>query len=131
MSAAWEYRQYDVVVWGATGYTGQICANYLADTYGCASDKLSWAIAGRNEEKLAYVKDSLGSRFQGLDVLIGDGGDEETLDLITRRTKAVITTAGPYSKYGNALVDSCVRNGTHYCDLTGETGWVKSNIEKQ
>lgn len=114
-------RTFDVVVYGATGFTGKLVAEYLASDRSTtpAPADLRWAIAGRNEAKLEAVRQDLG--LPTLPILVADSQDGAALDAITSQTRALITTVGPFYVYGQEVVASCVRNGTHYCDLTGET----------
>ena len=116
-------RKYEIIVYGATGFTGQICCKYLRDNY----KDLVWAMAGRNEEKLAQVKSDFNLEC---DVVIADGGDLESLRSLASQTKVVLSTAGPFARYGSLLVQACVENGTHYTDITGENHWVKGLIDK-
>jgi short subunit dehydrogenase-like uncharacterized protein len=124
-------REYEIVLWGATGFAGRLVAEYFADRYG-ASD-LDWAIAGRNREKLRALRDDLAAidpDCEALDVLVGDALDRESLDAIAERTSVVCATVGPYAKYGSNVVDACVENGTHYCDLSGEVPWMRRVIDE-
>ena len=116
-------RTYEIIVYGATGFTGQICCKYLRDNY----KDLVWAMAGRNEEKLAQVKSDFNLEC---DVVVADGGDLESLRSLASLTKVVLSTAGPFARYGSLLVQACVENGTHYTDITGENHWVKGLIDK-
>ena len=116
-------RKYEIIVYGATGFTGQICCKYLRDNY----KDLVWAMAGRNEEKLAQVKSDFNLEC---DVVVADGGDLESLKSLASQTKVVLSTAGPFARYGSLLVQACVENGTHYTDITGENHWVKGLIDK-
>ena len=116
-------RKYEIIVYGATGFTGQICCKYLRDNY----KDLVWAMAGRNEEKLAQVKSDFNLEC---DIVVADGGDLESLRSLTSQTKVVLSTAGPFARYGSLLVQACVENGTHYTDITGENHWVKGLIDK-
>jgi short subunit dehydrogenase-like uncharacterized protein len=111
-------RDYDVVIFGASGFTGRLVAEHVARS----ADKPRWAIAGRNKEKLEGL---------GFDVpiLVGDAHDRRSLDAIAQRTKVVCTTAGPYAKYGSELLAACADAGTHYCDLTGEIQWLRRMID--
>ena len=127
-----ENREFEIVVWGASGFTGRLTAEVLIGQYG-ASNELRWAMAGRNREKLEKVRDEL-TRKAGVDansipILVGDGDDEEFLDELTRRSSVICTTVGPYAKYGSKLVEACAKNGTSYCDLTGEVHWMQRMIE--
>jgi short subunit dehydrogenase-like uncharacterized protein len=118
-------REFDVVVLGATGFTGQLVAQYLAETYGVGGD-LNWAIAGRNRAKLEQVRrDCLPAPEQDkLPLLLADSGDEDSLHALVNNTRVVCTTVGPYARYGTPLVAACANAGTHYCDLTGEVQWM-------
>ena len=125
-------RAYDVVVWGATGFTGRLVAEYLAEHYGVGKS-VKWAIAGRSGEKLAQVRDGLAAidpAARDLPLLVGDGRDRASLDPIVRSTRVVATTVGPYAIHGHELAASCAENGTDSCDLTGEPQFVVSTIER-
>lgn len=115
--------RYDVVVWGATGFTGALVAETLAR---CADPGLTWAIAGRNADKLA----ALARRVGNPPVLLGDAADQAQMRALARQAKVVCTTVGPYAQYGEPLVDACVEEGTHYCDLTGEPQFVRRMIDR-
>ncbi|MFT4517980.1 MAG: short subunit dehydrogenase-like uncharacterized protein [Halioglobus sp.] len=123
-------RTYDVVVWGATGFTGQLVVQYLADTYG-VGDTLNWAIAGRNQSKLEEVrKKALPDSLRGrVDIIIADSEDDASLAALASQTKVLCSTVGPYAKYGTSVVAACVDAGTDYCDLTGEVQWMARIIE--
>jgi short subunit dehydrogenase-like uncharacterized protein len=125
-------REFEIVVWGASGFTGKLTAEALLRQYG-VSDGLRWAIAGRNREKLEKVRAELtretGRDASSIPILVGDGDDAKFLDEMTRRCSVVCTTVGPYAKYGSKLVEACVNNGTNYCDLTGEVHWMQQMIE--
>jgi short subunit dehydrogenase-like uncharacterized protein len=110
-------REFDIVMFGATGFTGRLVAEYLK-----SRSPARWAIAGRNKEKL----EALGF---GVPILVADAHDRASLDDVARRTKVVCTTVGPYSKYGSDLVGACATAGTHYCDLTGEVHWMREMID--
>ncbi|MBW2510323.1 MAG: saccharopine dehydrogenase NADP-binding domain-containing protein [Deltaproteobacteria bacterium] len=120
-------RDFDIVLWGATGYTGQLVADYLARNYLRGDTGLRLALAGRNEEKLHSVAADVGA--PDLPVLVGDSFDAESLDAMASRAEVIISTVGPYAKYGAELVAACARNGTDYCDLTGETQFVRAMID--
>ena len=123
-------RQYDVVVWGATGFTGKLIVEYLHSTYGIDGD-LKWAIAGRNAEKLDQLKKEVGGAdADRIPALIADSDDEESLRAMVSDTKTVCTTVGPYALYGTTLVRLCAELGTHYCDLTGEIPWMRTMIDQ-
>jgi short subunit dehydrogenase-like uncharacterized protein len=119
-------REFDIIIWGATGFTGRLVAEYLLAQYGTSGD-LKWAVAGRSANKLAALRQELGA--EALPTIVADSFDEQKLDDMTASTKVVITTVGPYAKYGSALVAACVKNGTHYCDLAGEAQWIRKMID--
>tara|TARA_Y100000768_G_scaffold104429_1_gene76485 strand:- start:991 stop:2196 length:1206 start_codon:yes stop_codon:yes gene_type:complete len=118
-------RKYDLVVWGATSFTGKLVTEYLFNKYG--SSKIKWAIAGRNLDKLEKV------RFQvadgNLPMFIADSFDEESLSKFVKKSRVVCSTVGPYSLYGTKLVKLCVENNTNYCDITGEAHWIRNLID--
>lgn len=116
-------KDLDIVVYGATGFTGRLCADYLH----AQNKALNWAIAGRNLAKLEMVKNETGA---DVEILVADGDDEAALEALTARAKVVLSTAGPFHRYGSKLVAACVKNATHYVDITGENFWVKGLIEK-
>tara|TARA_B100000963_G_C22582347_1_gene651466 strand:+ start:246 stop:1424 length:1179 start_codon:yes stop_codon:yes gene_type:complete len=116
-------RKYEIVVYGATGFTGQICCKYLRDNY----KDLTWAMSGRNLEKLEQIKSELNL---DCDIVVADGADLEALRSLTSQTKVVLSTAGPFARYGSMLVQACVENETHYTDITGENHWVRGLIDK-
>ena len=121
-------QSYEVVVFGATSFVGQILARYLLDTFGVDGD-LRWAIAGRSSAKLATLKQDLGSAADSLPVLLADADDEVALAAMCEQTKVVISTVGPYALYGSPLVKICAETGTDYCDLTGEVQWIRRMIQ--
>jgi short subunit dehydrogenase-like uncharacterized protein len=117
-------RPYDIVLFGATGFTGQLTAQYLAAHGG---DKLSWALAGRNLAKLREVRDQLmpfNPACADLALLQADANDAASLQAVAQSTRLVISTVGPYIRYGEALVAACADQGTDYVDLTGEPEFV-------
>lgn len=128
MSEARTQRAYDVIVYGATGFTGQLVAAYLARRYG-VGDGLRWAIAGRSEVKLEAVRKELGSEAADLDILVADSADEPALKSLANQTRVVLSTVGPYALYGSSLVAACVAAGTDYCDLAGEVQWIRKMID--
>jgi short subunit dehydrogenase-like uncharacterized protein len=120
-------REFDIVLWGATGFTGRLVAEYLTRHYLGGDTRLRLALAGRNKEKLEGIAREIGA--PPLPILIGDSFDAASLDAIASRAEVVISTVGPYAKYGAELVAACVRHGTDYCDLTGETQFVRKMID--
>ena len=124
-------RTFDVVIFGATGFTGRLVAEYLVTKYGVGRD-LRWALAGRNRGKLESVRDGLAAihpKAKELPLLVGDTNDRASLDEIAAKTRVVCTTVGPYALYGKAVVAACVEHGTSYCDLTGETQFIREMID--
>ncbi|HWC49679.1 MAG TPA: saccharopine dehydrogenase NADP-binding domain-containing protein [Solirubrobacterales bacterium] len=129
-------RQYDVVLFGGTGFTGGLTADYLAEH---VPPEMRWALAGRNRTKLDAVAAKLTAAFPEApkpDVLVADAADEAALREIAEQTRVVITTVGPYALHGWQLVAACAAAGTDYCDLTGEPEfvdrvWVKHHAEAE
>jgi short subunit dehydrogenase-like uncharacterized protein len=119
-------KNFDLIIWGATGFTGQLVVEYLGQKY--RSSALKWAIAGRDARKLEEVSDKFG--LQGIPQLIADSFDLESLKKLVAQTKVVCSTVGPYSLYGNALLQACVEESCHYCDLTGELPWMRKSIDQ-
>jgi short subunit dehydrogenase-like uncharacterized protein len=119
-------REFEVIVWGATGYTGRLVAAHLLATYGAAGD-LKWAMAGRSAGKLAEVKAEIGA-LDVLPAIVADAGDPGSLAAMAGRADVVITTVGPYQLYGTPLVGACAAAGTDYVDLTGESNWIAAMI---
>ena len=120
---------YDLVVFGATSFVGQILTRYLLETYGVGKS-VRWAIAGRSSTKLDTLKNQLGEGARRLPVIIADAADENALRAMCLETRLVISTVGPYALYGEPLVQACVRSGTDYCDLTGEVQWIRKMVER-
>ncbi len=121
-----ETRDYDVVIFGATGFTGGYVVDYMHQTY--ADSNLKWALAGRSPDKLEALVDQ--KDIGGISVLQADAMDPASMQALVRKTRVVLTTVGPYARYGSELVAACASNGTHYCDLTGETHWMREMIEQ-
>jgi short subunit dehydrogenase-like uncharacterized protein len=119
-------RNYDVVLYGASGFTGKQTVEYFAQHAG----KIRWAIAGRNQPKLEAVKKQIGDAVKAIDVLVADSQDQAAIDAIVSRTRVLLTTAGPFALYGTKIVDACVRFQTHYVDITGETVWARELIDR-
>lgn len=119
-------REFDVILLGATGFTGQLVAQYLMTHYGQQGD-LRWAIAGRNQSKLQNVVDAVDE--PGLTTIVLDSHDSDAVAELAQRTRVVCTTVGPYSIHGSPLVAACAAHGTHYCDLAGEVHWIARMIE--
>ena len=121
-------RIYDVVIWGASGFTGRLVVEYMYRAYGRSGD-VRWAVAGRNEQKLQQVLQDTGCS-SNIPILIADSSDEASLRSLAEQTKVVCTTVGPYAKYGSLLVQFCAETGTHYTDLTGEIHWMRRMIDQ-
>jgi len=122
-------RDFDIIVWGATGFTGSLVAAYLLSQYGIGGS-LRWAIAGRSETKLAALRKELGPQAESIPSINADSFDEQKLGEMAASTRVVISTVGPYAKYGSPLVAACVTHGTHYCDLAGEPQWIRQMIDR-
>lgn len=112
---------FDIVVYGATSFVGQIMTRYMHETFNDGS--LSWAIAGRSQSKLEKLSEDIG--LSDIEIICADATDEEALRAMCSRAKVVISTVGPYALYGDKLVELCAETGTHYCDLTGEPQWIR------
>ena len=121
--------QYDIVLFGATSFVGQILTRYMLDTYGVGKE-VNGAIAGRSESKLASVKSELGAAAADIPVIVADAADEAALTEMVKNTKVVVSTVGPYALYGEPLVKACATEGTDYCDLTGEPQWIEKMIRR-
>jgi short subunit dehydrogenase-like uncharacterized protein len=119
-------REYDVVLYGASGFTGKQTVQYFARH--ASSDQVRWAIAGRSRQKLEAIKAQIGA--VNIDVLEADSQDQQAVDAMVSRTRVVLNTAGPFTLYGDAIINACVRLKTHYVDITGETPWVKNLIAR-
>jgi short subunit dehydrogenase-like uncharacterized protein len=118
-------RSYDVILYGASGFVGKQTVQYFKDQTN--SVPVRWAIAGRNRQKLATVQEQIGSN---VDILVADSRDSEAIEALVSQTRVLLSTAGPFALYGNEIVAACVRFGTDYVDITGETPWVKSLIDR-
>ncbi|MEM7114220.1 MAG: saccharopine dehydrogenase NADP-binding domain-containing protein [Chloroflexota bacterium] len=120
-------REFDIIVWGASGFTGRLVAEYLFNRYG-SNETVKWAMAGRNEAKLERVRTAVAD--DTIPLVVADSHDEASLNAMAQRTKVICTTVGPYGKYGSKLVAACVANQTHYCDLAGEVAWMRAMIDQ-
>lgn len=114
-------QTFDIVVYGATSFVGQIMTRYMHEQFSDSSIK--WAIAGRSQSKLKKLSEDIG--LSDIEILVADASDEAALQVMCARTKVVISTVGPYALYGDTLVKVCANSGTHYCDLTGEPQWIR------
>lgn len=120
--------QFDLVIYGATSFVGQIVLEYMLQRYG-VDGEISWAAAGRSWEKLQRVRDGLGAEAGELSLLVADAGDEGALRTMCEQARVIVSTVGPYDLYGSTLVKVCAETGTDYCDLTGEARWVRRMSE--
>lgn len=119
-------RELELVLYGATGFTGRLAAQYLSAH---APPDLRWAVAGRDPGKLAALREEL--RGTGPAACVqADAGDPASLAALARRARVVASTAGPFARWSDGLVAACVEAGTHYVDITGETPWVRSLIDR-
>ena len=115
-------KDIDIIIYGATGFTGKLCVKYFQSL----DTTVTWAIAGRNLTKLKEVAEDNQTKVE---ILIADSDDESALDHLTSRAKVILSTTGPFHRYGSKLVASCIKNHAHYVDITGENFWVKGLIE--
>lgn len=115
-------REFDIIIWGATGFTGKLVTDYMAQNY--SAGNLKWAIAGRNREKLTQTLNG-----RDIEIFVADSHDQNAMNELARKTRVMLTTVGPYARYGSELVAACAANGTHYCDLTGEVHWMRKMID--
>ena len=122
-------REFDIIVYGATGFTGRLVAEYLTQHYAGRKDAPKWAMAGRSAAKLAEVRDLIGAP-KDTPLVVADASDPATLDAMAARADVILTTVGPYQLYGNELVAACVKAGTAYADLCGEPGWMREIIDE-
>ena len=118
-------REFDIIVWGASGFTGRLVVLYLFNKYGATGD-LKWAMGGRNLTKLEKVRDEVADK--NIPLVIADISDKVSLLKMVDRTKVICTTVGPYAKYGSNLVEACIESHIHYCDLAGEVQWMHKMI---
>jgi short subunit dehydrogenase-like uncharacterized protein len=119
-------REFDIILYGATGFTGRLVAEHLLKTYGVGRD-LAWAIAGRGEAKLKEVRALIGAPAS-LALVQADASDPASLAAMAQKAKVIISTVGPYQLYGDGLVAACAKAGTDYVDLTGESNWIAKMI---
>ena len=116
-------KDIDIIIYGATGFTGKLCVKYFQSL----NTTVTWAMAGRNLIKLQKVADDHQAKVE---ILLADSDDESALDILTSRARVILSTTGPFHRYGSKLVASCIKNHAHYVDITGENFWVKGLIEK-
>jgi short subunit dehydrogenase-like uncharacterized protein len=121
-------RNFDIVVWGASGFTGRLVVEHISRTYPQGGD-IRWAAAGRNEEKLRSVLSEVAGDNHAIPIIIADSNDPTSLKSMVESTRVVLATVGPYAKFGTALVEACAGSGTDYCDLAGEPQWIRRMID--
>ena len=119
-------KNFDVVIYGATGFTGKLVVEYMLKQYG-NDNSISWAMAGRSHEKLLAIKEKLGVPVE-ISLLTVDSEDKTSITDMVKQTKCVLTTVGPYQLYGSDLIEECASHGTDYVDLCGEPGWMYEMI---
>jgi short subunit dehydrogenase-like uncharacterized protein len=119
--------KFDIIVYGATGFTGQLVAEYFGAHY-TAKDDPKWAMAGRSLDKLAAVRDAIGAPAD-TPLIVADAGDPASLKAMVDQTQSVVSTVGPYQLYGSELVAACAAMGTDYLDLCGEPVWMRRMID--
>jgi short subunit dehydrogenase-like uncharacterized protein len=120
--------EFDIIIYGATGYTGRLVAEHFLNQYAGKPDAPKWAMAGRSLTKLEEVRGEIGAG-EDTPLIVANSDDPASLEAMCNRTKVVITTVGPYQLYGDALVEACVKTGTDYTDLCGEPGWMREKID--
>ena len=123
-------RPYDLVIFGATSFVGQILARYLFETFGCNDGELRWAAAGRSRTKLEQLRTGLGAGAERLELFVADAANAGDLRKLCGRTRVIASTVGPYALHGEPLVAACAETGTDYCDLTGEPQWIRRMLGK-
>lgn len=132
MPPASSSRPYDLLLWGATGFTGQLVAEYLLRHEGVGK-AVRWALGGRNAQKLEQVRLALAAldpAARDLPLVLADAHDPHSLQELAGSARVICSTVGPYGRYGSELVAACVASGTHYCDLTGEAPWMAEMIAR-
>lgn len=122
-------RKFDIIVYGATGYTGRLVAEYLHQHYAGREDAPKWGMAGRSRSKLEEVRGLIGAPGD-TPLVVANAEDPASLKALCEQTRVVLTTVGPYTLYGEPLVAACAETGTDYCDLSGEPTWMFQMIEK-
>ena len=119
-------KEFDMIVYGATSFVGQILCRYLVQEH--TEPNFTWVMAARSESKLQDLKSSLGPEAESIPTIVADSFDEEAMKGLCERAEVIISTVGPYALYGELLVKACAESGTDYCDLTGESQWIKRMI---
>lgn len=133
-------RAYDLVVWGGSGFTGRLAAEYLAKTYtpgsadpsAASKERVRWAIAGRDRTKLEGIRDDIMAKHphvKSIDILVGSNDDPSSLEAVASKANTILSFAGPFAKFGMPIVNACVKCGTDYCDITGEPTFIRDVID--
>ena len=120
-------RDLDILVYGATGFVGKLTAEYLARS---APQEVRIGLGGRSRSKLEQVRSSLGARAADWPLVVADSSDAAAIEKLASGTRVVVTTVGPYAKYGMPLVEACARAGTDYADLTGEVLFIRDTVDR-
>ena len=121
-------KNFDVVIYGATGYTGKLVVEYMVKNY-LDDNEVNWTIAGRSEEKLKSVKDAFGLA-DSINEIVVDSNDYESVQKMVSQSKCVLTTVGPYQLYGSNILRACAETGVDYVDLCGEPAWMHKMIQE-
>ena len=121
-------NKYDFVIYGATGFTGKLVVEYAINQY-ASNNEVSWAIAGRNNEKLEHVQEKY-NLPSDIGKIVVDSNDQDSIDEMVSQTKCVLTTVGPYQLYGEKIIKTCISTGTDYVDLCGEPGFMHKIISE-
>ena len=119
-------KKFDLIIWGSTGYTGKLVCEYIVGRY--KDTNLKWALGARNKSKIKKLISSL--KLNSIPYFIADCNDKNSLLKMTKMTKTICSTVGPYAKYGTLLVEACIESKTNYCDISGETHWIREIIDK-
>lgn len=117
-------REFDILIYGATGFTGKLVAEYVTEQYGTS---IKWGMAGRSKSKLEEVRDAIGAPAD-IPLVVCDSNNDDEVAAMVERTKVLITTVGPYQLYGDKVIAACVEAGTDYVDLCGEPNWIANKV---
>lgn len=121
-------KSHDIILFGATSFVGKIICQYMCEKY--PNNEISWAMAGRSEQKLIALQKELGKAAEKIPTMVVDANDLDGLKTMCEQAKVIMTTVGPYDLYGEPVVKACVETGTDYCDLTGEAHWIHKMLDK-
>ena len=119
-------REFDILIYGATGFTGRLVAEYVSNTYGTS---IKWGMAGRSQAKLEEVRNEMGLPVS-TPLVVCDSGDDGQVKAMAAQTKVLITTVGPYQLYGDKVIQACAEEGTDYVDLCGEPNWIATKVRE-